>query len=346
MGMQPGEDGALRPKKGFLTSMIPKCEELLRPGMPKVIVEEYEPLLDSSDMGPEDWVKIARTIESNYYDFDGFVVIHGTDTMAYTASALSFMFTNLGKPVILVGSMLPFGEVHSDARRNLACSILIAGTCGNILPEVCIFFNDRLVRGNRATKIDSSAIGAFDSPNIAPLAIMGTEMVLNEPLILAPPKGRLSLHTELETKILVIRLVPGFVDLDAIISSDVKAIVLLLYGTGNAPAKKTAFITWVKRLIAKDVAVVACSQCIKGTVELEEYAVGKQLSEAGVISALDMTCEAAVTKMAYLLAKRLPFSELKEAFQTPLRGELTIKGDNSNLIKSLGTRNIHHIKQL
>lgn len=345
MGMQPGEDGALRPRKGFLTSMIPKCEELLRPGMPEVVVEEYEPLLDSSDMGPEDWVKIATTIETQYYDYDGFVVIHGTDTMAYTASALSFMFSNLGKPVVLVGSMLPFGEVHSDARRNLACSILIAGTCGNIIAEVCIFFNDRLIRGNRATKLDSSAIGAFDSPNMAPLAMMGTEMVINEPLIQTPRKGRFALHTELETKILVIRLVPGFVNLDAIISSDVRAVVLLLYGTGNAPARRTAFIHWVQRLIEKGVYVVACSQCVRGTVELEDYAVGKQLHDAGVLRALDMTCEAVVTKLAYLLPKNLPQTELREAFQTSLRGELTSKTDNSNLIKSLGSRQLH-TKQL
>jgi L-asparaginase len=345
MGMQPGADGALRPKKGFLTSMIPTCEELLRPGMPEVVVEEYEPLLDSSDMGPEDWVKIARTIETNYYDFSGFVVIHGTDTMAYTASALSFMFSNLAKPVVMVGAMLPFGEVHSDARRNLACSILIAGTCGDILPEVCIFFNDRLVRGNRATKIDSQAIGAFDSPNMAPLAIMGTEMVLNKPVILPSPKGRFSLTTDLETKVLVIRLVPGFANLEAIVSSDVKAVVLLLYGTGNAPARRTGFINWVKQLLEKNVTVVACSQCLKGTVELEDYAVGKQLADAGVLSAMDMTCEAAVTKIAFLLAKSLPMNELREAFHTSLRGELTSRGDKSNLIKTLGTRNVH-IKQL
>lgn len=344
MGMQPGEDGSLRPKKGFLTGMIPRCDELLRPGMPEVVVEEYEPLLDSSDMGPEDWVKIATTIETSYYEYDGFVVIHGTDTMAYTASALSFMFSNLGKPVVLVGSMLPFGEVHSDARRNLACSILIAGTCGNIIPEVCIFFNDRLVRGNRSTKVDSSAIGAFDSPNIPPLAIMGTEMVLNEALIQPLPNSRFALNTDLETKILVLRLVPGFVDLDAIIASDVKAVVLLLYGTGNAPGRKTGFISWVKRLIEKGVYVVACSQCLRGTVELEDYAVGKQLHDAGVLSGLDMTCEAVVTKMAYLLPKNLPPHDLREAFHTSLRGELTSKTDNSNLIKSLASRQLH-VKQ-
>ena len=337
MGMQPGEDGSLRPKQGFLTSMIPKCEELLRPSMPSVVVEEYSPLLDSSDMGPEDWIKIASTVEANYYDYDGFVIIHGTDTMAYTASALSFMFSNLGKPVVLVGSMLPFGEVHSDARRNLACSILIAGRCGDIIPEVCIFFNDRLLRGNRATKVDSSAIAAFDSPNIAPLAMMGSDMVISENLVLPPPKERFLLQAQLETKILVIRLVPGFVDLDALIASDVRAIILQLYGTGNAPARRSAFINWVKRLVEKDVVVVACSQCLRGRVELDEYAVGKQLSDVGVVSALDMTCEAAVTKMAYLLPKNLSKAELNDAFQKSLRGEITPRNDRSGFIKQLSS---------
>lgn len=337
MGMQPGADGSLRPKQGFLTAMIPQCEELLRPGMPAVTVEEYSPLLDSSDMGPEDWIKIAKTVEGNYFDYNGFVIIHGTDTMAYTASALSFMFSGLGKPVVLVGSMLPFGEVHSDARRNLACSILIAGRCGEVLPEVCIFFNDRLLRGNRATKVDSAAMAAFDSPNMPPLAMMGSDMVLSENLIMAPPKGRFSLISQLETKILVIRLVPGFVDLDALISSDVRAIVLQLYGTGNAPARRSGFINWVKRLVERDVVVIACSQCLRGRVELDEYAVGKQLNDAGVVSALDMTCEAAVTKMAYLLPMNLNKAELLEAFQTPLRGEITLRNDRSNFIKQLSS---------
>ena len=243
MGMQPGPDGSLRPKVGFLTSMIPtKIEELARPGMPDCVVEEYDPLLDSSDMGPQDWIKIAKTIEKNYYVYDGFVVIHGTDTMAYTASALSFMFTNLAKPVVLVGSMLPFGEVHSDARRNLACSILIAGQCHSFLPEVCIFFNDRLIRGNRATKIDSSALGGFESPNIHPLALMGTDMTISESLILPISKGRFSINTELETRIMVIKLIPGFVDFDAITNSDIRGIVLLLYGTGNAPLRRDGFL--------------------------------------------------------------------------------------------------------
>ena len=326
MGMQPGSDGALRPQPGFLTAKIPNCEELLRPGMPEcIVVEEYSPLLDSSDMGPSDWVKIANTIESGYEEFSGFVVIHGTDTMAYTASALSFMFSNLAKPVVFVGSMLPFGEVHSDARRNLACAILVASTG---LSEVAIFFNDRLLRANRATKVDSAGLGAFDSPNVTPMAMMGTELVFAQHADMEPvrpfPAASFHVDTQLETGIVVIRLVPGFVDLEPFAGgTNVKGIVLQLYGTGNAPGRKTSFVNWVKKLVEKGVILVACSQCLRGRVELGEYAVGKQLEEAGVVSAMDMTTEAAVTKLAHLLPKNLSPIDLKIAFQTSLRGELT-----------------------
>ena len=336
MGMQVGPDGSLRPKVGFLTKKIPQCEELDRPGMPTCVVEEYDPLLDSSDMGPADWIKIAKTVETNYALYSGFVVIHGTDTMAYTASALSFMFTNLCKPVVLVGSMLPFGDVHSDARRNLACAILIAGgihtKCASpngcfLIPEVSIFFNDRLLRGNRATKIDSASFAAFDSPNCAPLAIMGTSLVVREhghtSFINNEVEKKFAVNTDLETKIVVIRLVPGFTDLDSLVSSDVAGIVLQLYGTGNAPIRKTGFINWVKKLVDRNVLVVACSQCLRGRVSLEDYAVGKQLHDIGVVSAMDMTTEATVTKMAHLLGTKAPIEKIRNDMQTSIRGELT-----------------------
>lgn len=337
MGMQPSDDGSLRPRAGFLTSKIPQCEELVRPGMPVCEVIEFSPLLDSSDMGPSDWIKIAEIIETNFLKFDGFVVIHGTDTMAYTGSALSFMFPpTLSKPIVLVGSMLPFGEVHSDARRNLACAILIASR--RDFPEVVIFFNDRLLRGNRSTKIDSQSIGAFDSPNCPPIAMMGTELAIRKDHsswrrnceFTSQTDNTIVVEKKLETRIIVIRLVPGFTDLESLVDPNaIRGIVLQLYGTGNAPCRKTSFITWVKKLIHQGIFVVACSQCLHGRVILEEYAVGKQLHDAGVVSALDMTTEATVAKMAHLLGQYsddLPL--VRKLFQTSLRGELSEECNN------------------
>jgi L-asparaginase len=217
---------------------------------------------------------------------------------------------------------------------------LIAGRCSKFLPEVCVFFNDRLIRGNRSTKVDSIAIGAFDSPNFAPLAKMGTDLTINEQIILPIPKGRFGINTDLETRIMVIKLVPGFVDFDIITNSDIRGIVLLLYGTGNAPARKAGFIKWIRALIERDIIVVACSQCLRGTVVLEDYAVGKQLHDAGVISAVDMTCEAAVTKMAYLLPMNLSKDKLGSTFQTSLRGELSAKHEHSDFIKQISSKGL------
>ncbi|KAF4673842.1 hypothetical protein FOL46_006395 [Perkinsus olseni] len=245
VGMQPGPDGALRPVKGFLNKKISGLEELKKTGMPSLTVIEFDELIDSSDVTPNCWKKMAKAIEDNYYDYDGFVVIHGTDTMAYSASALSFMLANLGKPVVFTGSILPFGEPHSDARRNLIISILLAGLCS--IPEVCIFLNERLLRGCRSVKVDSGSIAAFDSPNYPPLATLGVDIHFNEHLLLPPPKGRFHTHTQMESAILVVRLVPGFADLETLADSAVRGVVLLLYGTGNAPARKKNFVSWLER---------------------------------------------------------------------------------------------------
>jgi L-asparaginase len=335
IGMQPDAQGSLRPVRGFLNAQLAHMEELQKAEMPSFDVSEFDEIVDSSDVTAEDWKLMCEKIQTNYHEYDGFVIIHGTDTMAYSASALSFMLENLAKPVVFVGAQLPFGEVHSDARRNVGVAILIAGRCD--LPEVCIFFNDRLFRGNRAVKIDSVGVAAFDSPNCPALATLGTEVAVNDRLLLGQPKGKFAIHTSMDNHILVLRLVPGFIDLDGLSHSGVRGVVLLLYGTGNAPARRQGLLQWVRKMIESGVHVVVVSQCLKGRVELHKYAVGRQLAECGVISGADMTCEAAVAKLSYLLGRELSHEQVKVAMEQNLRGELTENPDTAfDLFKGMG----------
>lgn len=240
MGMKKDSNGSLAPLAGFLTERIRELPELENSEMPKCTVKEYFPLLDSSCMGPSNWVQIASDIQEEYLNYDGFVVIMGTDTMAYASSALSFMLENLGKPVIFTGSQIPFCEVYNDARRNLIVSIIFATS--RYFPEVCVCFNDRLLRANRSTKINSSALAAFDSPNFPPLATLGTKINTNLAIALPHPREPFRVHKHLEAKVLVLRLVPGFDDecIMALVrhSASIKAIVLEMYGTGNGPSNK------------------------------------------------------------------------------------------------------------
>ena len=332
IGMQPDEQGSLRPVRGFLLEQLRKMEEIHKPGMPGYDVIEFEEIVDSSDVTAADWRLMCQYIEQHYSSYDGFVIIHGTDTMAYSASALSFMLENLSKPVIFVGAQLPFGEVHSDARRNIAVAVLLAGLCN--IPEVCIFFNDRLYRGNRAVKIDNASVAAFDTPNFPALATLGTDIELNENVMLDSPKGRFQIHPEMNDEILVLRLVPGFADLKFISPDGVKGVILLLYGTGNAPSRRKTLLDWVKKMVDAGVIVVIVSQCLKGRVDLHKYAVGRELADCGVIPGADMTCEAAVAKLAYLLARNLSKEQIIAAMQQNLRGELTPHVETSKLFKT------------
>ena len=233
--MRHNEDGSLAPEPGYLTARIRELPELTRPEMPTYAISEFDPLLDSSCMGPSDWVKIAHEIEQNYERFDGFVVIMGTDTMAYASSALSFMLENLTKPVVFTGSQIPFYEVYNDARRNFIVSMIFAST--GAFNEVCICFNDRLLRANRSVKVNSTSLLAFDSPNYPPLATLGAFINENRELGLPTPMGFFRVHTKLLAKVVVLKLVPGFDDesIMALIqySTQLKGVVLEMYGTGN-----------------------------------------------------------------------------------------------------------------
>ena len=217
--------GALRPIKGFLAEQLAVLSELERSEMPTYEIIEFEPLVDSSSMTPEEWKQIIHLVEKNYYDYDGFVVIHGTDTMAYTASAVSFGLQNRGKPVIFTGSQLPFGSVYSDARRN----VIVACYCASKfeIPEVCIFFNDQLIRGNRAIKTDSWDLHAFESPNFPPLATLGITIQVSNSNVREQPRGRFRVSSSFDTKVVVMRLTPGFTD-DVLVRKTILVFVSLL----------------------------------------------------------------------------------------------------------------------
>ena len=204
------QNGSLTPLKGYLAQCIRNMPEMHEPSMPEIDIVEYDPLIDSSNIGPDDWVGLATQVRDCYFDYDGFVIIHGTDTMAYTASALSFMLEGLGKAVVLTGSMIPLAEIYNDARRNLLISVVFAAQLE--LCEVTIFFNDRLLRGNRASKVDSNGLDAFDTPNFPPLATVGARISSDRAIWRRPPTSRLRVHLKLDTSIVVLHLVPGFDD--------------------------------------------------------------------------------------------------------------------------------------
>jgi L-asparaginase len=240
IGMMRGADGALVPSPGYLAERLAAMREFMRPEMPATSLVELLPLIDSSDMSPADWDRIALTIEATYWRYDGFVVVMGTDTMAYAASALSFMLESLGKPVIVTGSMLPLSDLFNDAQRNVIVSVVIAGMLA--VPEVCVFMDARLLRGNRTVKTNTDGLDAFDSPNLPPLATLETGIRLRSALVLPLPKGRFRVHCRLEKNIAVWRMIPGFSDeyiANAIEhSTSLRAIVVeLCVGEGRAEGR-------------------------------------------------------------------------------------------------------------
>lgn len=328
MGMKPDSQGSLAPCKGYLSERIGELPEIGRDDMPHFDIKEYDELIDSSCMGPEHWVLIATDIEENYARYDGFVVIMGTDTMAYASSALSFMLENLAKPVVFTGSQIPFAQVYNDARRNLLVSMIVAATTE--FPEVCVCFNDKVLRANRTMKVNSTGLDAFDSPNYHYLATLGTTIRQRRDLVLCVPNGPFTVNKNLDGKVIVIKLVPGFDDesIQALVkySMKLKAIVLEMYGTGNGPNKKDSLLSAIRAARERGIIVVALSQCLRGGVSLDTYTMGREFSNAGVISGGDMTTEACTTKLAYLCGMFEDPAEIEKYMAINLRGELSIKG--------------------
>ena len=272
IGMSRGPNG-FRPVPGYLQSQLERMPELEHESMPRLTVHEYEPVIDSSNMRTSDWNRLARDIQSNYESFDGFVILHGTDTMAYTSSALAFQLPQLGKPVILTGSQLPLGEIRNDARENLITAILLAADCG--IPEVCILFGDSLLRGCRATKWSATRFDALDSPNYPPLATIGTNIDIHRRRVRATPDHAQSMPVLSidPQEITTFRLFPGVaVDvLQNVLRRPLRALILESFGDGNGPTNHPQFIDSIREACDGGTVILNCSQCRHGrTSEMTE----------------------------------------------------------------------------
>lgn len=289
----------------------------------------FDPVIDSSDISPEHWKDIVKIIEENYDTHDGFVILHGTDTMAYTASALSFMLENINKPVVLTGAQLPIGKLRTDAKENLITAMEIAAdkdSIGNpMVPEVCIFFQNYLMRGNRATKVNADNFNAFHTYNIPYLAKSGIKIKYDRNNILAVNDKQVRFHYLMDENIIILKLFPGINKhaVEAVLrAKNLKAVILETYGSGNAP-RLSWFIEELTLAVKRGIIIVNVTQCANGMVEMQRYQTGQELLKAGVISGLDSTVEAAIAKLMFLIGHNYSKEEIIVRMRVPLAGEVT-----------------------
>ncbi|XP_076777140.1 60 kDa lysophospholipase isoform X4 [Arvicanthis niloticus] len=321
---------------------LPEDTLVLPPASPdqRIIytVLECQPLFDSSDMTITEWVQIAQTIERHYTQYQGFVVIHGTDTMAFAASALSFMLENLQKPVVLTGAQVPIHALWSDGRENLLGALLMAGQY--VIPEVCLFFQNQLFRGNRTTKVDARRFAAFCSPNLPPLATVGADVTINRELVRkASGKSHLVVHSSMEPDVGLLRLYPGIPAslVRTFLQPPLKGVVMETFGSGNGPTKPD-LLQELRVAAEQGLIIVNCTHCLQGAVT-SDYASGMAMAGAGIVSGFDMTSEAALAKLSYVLGQPgLSMNDRKKLLARDLRGEMTLPTRDGSQDGMLGCR--------
>ncbi|MGV3526426.1 MAG: asparaginase [Candidatus Sericytochromatia bacterium] len=325
IGMKRSTEG-YTPEPGYLQAQMRAIPAFAHADIPEYVIHEQQPLIDSSNMHPDRWWSIAQDIARHYADFDGFVVLHGTDTLAYTASALPFMLQGLRKPVILTGSQIPLCELRNDAQENLITSLLLAAR--HPIPEVCLYFGGRLIRGCRATKLDAAGFQAFGSPNYPLLGEVGVEMdIFWERIRPLPEAGTpLEVFPLHHATVGALRLFPGISAsvLENLLQPPLQGLVLETYGMGNGPAQDPAFLRVLRQASERGIVIVDCTQCVKGRVELSGYATGRALADVGVVSGLDLTTEAALAKLYFLLSAGHSPEEVRSRMGQNLCGELTL----------------------
>lgn len=340
-GMKQSSEG-YRPCPKYLQTALRKNPRFKDPRLPRFTIEEFEPLLDSANITPAHWIQMARIIEAQYDRYDGFIIIHGTDTMAYTASALSFMLENLAKPVILTGSQIPLAEVRNDAEANLLLSMMIAAEYHSRMSEVFVCFNHALFRGNRVTKVDADALGAMDSPNFPKIATAGISIALETDLLRSkPPKDAPFSIVEMgNAAVAAVRLFPGIQAgyLTNMLQPPIQGVVLECFGAGNVPSTNGPLLDALEAAVNRGVTIIAVTQCIRGAADLDLYATGRALSKIGVVSGLDITAEAALTKLGYLLDKGCDPEETRVLMRADLCGELTARGQGSVVLETVRKR--------
>lgn len=328
--MVQDESGALQP---FAMERIYDALPILHRTDYEIDSCQLDRIIDSSNMTPEFWVDIANIIEREYERYDGFVVLHGTDTMAYTASALSFMFKNLSKPIVLTGSQLPLGMLRTDGRENIICALEIASAEEETIPEVTIFFENHLYRGNRSTKVSAENFNAFESFNYPSLAKAGIKVSYKRHLFMPMPTGELMVRKRFDRRVAVLKLFPGI--MPSVVESmvrtpDLQGLVVETFGSGNAPTEKW-FIDALEEAIGRGVIVLNVTQCKAGAVQMRQYQASCDMDRIGVIGGGDITIEAAVTKMMYLLGN-FPDDKAKvrDRLGKNLRGEISTGNNEYN----------------